>query len=81
MKITPFDTSLGARVTELDLSTLLDGQTFYQLHTAWLKHSVLIIPGQSLIEDALVEFSNRLRPLELLELLFCEKQQHGKRKP
>lgn len=65
MNITPFDAPLGAKVSGLDLSLTLDEHSFSDLYAAWLEHSVLVIPDQSLTEPALVEFSQRLGQLEL----------------
>lgn len=65
MNITPFDAPLGAKVSGLDLSLTLDEHSFSDLYAAWLEHSVLVIPDQSLTELALVEFSQRLGQLEL----------------
>ena len=65
MNITPFDAPLGAKISDLDLSLPLDEHSFSDLYAAWLEHSVLVIPDQSLTEPALVEFSQRLGQLEL----------------
>ena len=65
MNITPFKAPLGAKVSGLDLSLTLDEQSFSDLYAAWLEHSVLVIPDQSLTESALVEFSKRLGQLEM----------------
>jgi taurine dioxygenase len=65
LNITPFDAPLGAKVSGLDLSLTLDEHSFSDLYAAWLEHSVLVIPDQSLTELALVEFSQRLGQLEL----------------
>ncbi|MBT6584851.1 MAG: TauD/TfdA family dioxygenase, partial [Gammaproteobacteria bacterium] len=54
-----------AKVSGLDLSKTLDEHTFSELYAAWLTHSVLVIPDQSLTESALVEFSKRLGQLEM----------------
>ena len=65
MQVTPNNASLGAEVTELDLSKALTDEAFQALYDAWIQHSVLIIRQQSLSEKALVEFSQRLGELEL----------------
>jgi len=65
LNITPFNAALGAKVSGLDLSLTLDEHSFSDLYAAWLEHSVLVIPDQSLTEPALVEFSQRLGQLEL----------------
>ncbi|MBT6891137.1 MAG: TauD/TfdA family dioxygenase, partial [Gammaproteobacteria bacterium] len=63
LNVTSFDAPLGAKVSGLDLSKTLDEYTFSELYAAWLTHSVLVIPDQSLTESALVEFSKRLGQL------------------
>jgi taurine dioxygenase len=65
LNITPFKAPLGAKVSGLDLSLTLEEHSFSDLYAAWLEHSVLVIPDQSLTEPALVEFSKRLGQLEL----------------
>ena len=65
LNVTSFDAPLGAKVSGLDLSKTLDEYTFSELYAAWLTHSVLVIPDQSLTESALVEFSKRLGQLEM----------------
>ena len=65
LNVTSFDAPLGAKVSGLDLSKTLDEHTFSELYAAWLTHSVLVIPDQSLTESALVEFSKRLGLLEM----------------
>ena len=65
LNITSFDAPLGAKVSGLDLSLSLDEHSFSELYAAWLEHSVLVIPDQSLTEPALVEFSKRLGQLEM----------------
>lgn len=65
MKVTPIDASLGAEVTDLDLSSNLTEAQFQRVYDAWLAHSVLVLRGQSLDEMALVNFSKRLGELEL----------------
>ena len=65
LNITSFDAPLGAKVSGLDLSLSLDEHSFSELYAAWLEHSVLVIPDQSLTEPALVEFSKRLGLLEM----------------
>ena len=65
LNVTSFEAPLGAKVSGLDLSKTLDEHTFSELYAAWLTHSVLVIPDQSLTESALVEFSKRLGLLEM----------------
>ncbi len=64
MLIKPLPAALGAEVTEVDLANLSE-QDFNVLYEAWLQHCVLVIRQQSLTEQSLVDFSQRLGELEL----------------
>ena len=65
MQISPLTTSLGARVTNLNLESAIDDDCFERLVSAWFEHSVLVFPNQVLSENALVDFSCRFGELEL----------------
>ena len=51
--------SLGARITGLDLRRTPDGATIEAILDAWLKHQVLVFPGQQLSEADQIGFSRR----------------------
>ena len=63
--VTPTDATLGAVVTDVDLSRL-DDATWEEIHTAFLEHGVLIFPGQNLDEDAQGAFALRFGNIEQL---------------
>jgi taurine dioxygenase len=54
----------GARVTGIDLSMSPSDDDIRAIHTAWLKHLVLVFPGQKLDPVALVEFTQRFGQLD-----------------
>ncbi|MDP1752634.1 MAG: TauD/TfdA family dioxygenase [Reyranella sp.] len=57
------DTTFGAVVTGLKLSVLDDAQ-WRDLHDAWLRHALLIFPGQHLAREAQIAFAKRFGTLE-----------------
>lgn len=65
MQIAALSAPLGARVTGINLNDSMGASEFSRLHAAWLEYAVLLFPGQSLSEDALVAFSRRFGELEL----------------
>ena len=64
-KITPIDATLGAVVTELDLSQM-DAPTWKTVEEAFHRHAVLVFPGQNLLEEEQVAFARRFGDIELL---------------
>ena len=63
--VTPTDATLGAVVTDVDLAQL-DDATWEEIHAAFLKHGVLIFPGQNLDEEAQGAFALRFGNIEKL---------------
>src|SRR5262245_40314245 len=59
MSIQPVGFACGARVTGVDLSASPSENDIRAIHTAWLKHLVLVFPDQSLDPGTLVEFTRR----------------------
>lgn len=58
MKVIPLTGSIGASVQGIDLKRPIDPATFEELHSAFLKHQVLVYRGQNLFEPKdLLEFS------------------------
>jgi len=55
--VEPLDARLGARVTGVDLGRELDEACWAAIHQAWLKHQVLVFPGQTMNEDDQIRFS------------------------
>jgi taurine dioxygenase len=54
----------GAKVTGIDLSTSPSDDDIRAIHTAWLRHLVLVFPGQRLDPVTLVEFTRRFGQLD-----------------
>ena len=63
--VTPTDATLGAVVTDVDLAEF-DDATWEEIHAAFLKHGVLIFPGQNLDEEAQGAFALRFGNIEKL---------------
>lgn len=57
IEIAPLDAALGARIYGVDLSQPLTDDAFETIHAAWLKHQVLVFPGQQISDDDQVKFS------------------------
>lgn len=57
IEIAPLDAALGARIYGVDLSRPLTDDAFETIHAAWLKHQVLVFPGQQISDDDQVRFS------------------------
>ena len=63
--ITPTDATLGATITDIDLTTV-DEATWRGVESAFHAHAVLIFPGQTLSEEAQIDFARRFGDIELL---------------
>jgi taurine dioxygenase len=63
IQVTPASPILGAEVSGVDLSQPLDDPTFSAINDALVKHSVIVMHGQELTPDALIDFSRRFGPL------------------
>jgi len=63
--VTPIDATLGAVVTDVDLSRLND-EEWTQIHAAFLQYGVLVFPGQKLDEEAQGAFALRFGNVEQL---------------
>jgi taurine dioxygenase len=59
LEIRPLSPSLGATVSNVDLSGPLDDDTFGVLQETFFAHCVLVFPGQHLTPDAQFEFGRR----------------------
>ena len=57
LRIEPSGQACGARVTGVDLSGSLDGDTVAAIREAWLTHQVLSFPDQRMDDDALERFT------------------------
>ncbi|MBH64191.1 MAG: taurine catabolism dioxygenase TauD [Alphaproteobacteria bacterium] len=60
----PLSDVLGAEIKGVDLSNVLDDVTVRDIHDAWMEHLVLLIRGQSIDDQQLVEFSSRFGSLD-----------------
>jgi taurine dioxygenase len=57
--VEPLSPAIGAAVTGVDLSQPLDDAVFAAIMAAWLRHSVLVFPGQDIADEDQVRFSAR----------------------
>ena len=64
MEITPYDATLDAVVSDVNLGKELDDATFASIETAWYERGVLIFRQQGLSNEDKIEFSHRFGVLE-----------------
>ncbi|RYI78185.1 MAG: hypothetical protein EON47_24660, partial [Acetobacteraceae bacterium] len=64
LTITPLGYAMGAEVTGLDLRRPLDDLTRRRIYDAWLKHVVLVFPGQPLSPEQHITFSANFGTLD-----------------
>jgi taurine dioxygenase len=67
--VTQLGFSLGAEVTGIDLKEPLNDLTKHEILQAWLKHLVLVFPGQDLTPKELITFSGSFGELDKNERL------------
>jgi alpha-ketoglutarate-dependent 2,4-dichlorophenoxyacetate dioxygenase len=60
----PIHPRFGARVTDIDLSRVLDDEVFATVRDAFARYSVLVFPDQPLTDEQQIAFSKRFGPLE-----------------
>lgn len=65
ISVRPVDATLGAVVTDVDLSDLTDA-AWAEIHAAFLEYGVLVFPGQHLDEDSQGAFARRFGKIEQL---------------
>ncbi len=63
MDVTRLADEFAARIDGVDLSQPLDDDTFGEIKALWMAHRVVVFPGQTLDDDALVGFAQRFGPL------------------
>ena len=63
--VTPIDATLGAVVTDVDLSSL-DDETWAEVHAAFLAYGVLVFPGQHLADESQGAFARCFGKIEQL---------------
>jgi alpha-ketoglutarate-dependent taurine dioxygenase len=61
--VTPLDATLGARITDVDLSNM-DDAAWKVVEDAFHKYGALVFPGQHIESDAQVDFAKRFGNLE-----------------
>ena len=64
MNVRPLSHALGAEVTGVDLANPLSESQWSAIHAAWLRHIVLVFPGQKLSPEQLIAFAGRFGPLD-----------------
>ena len=62
--VEPLDATLGAVVRGVDLKAPFGDEAFEEVHAAWLRHAVLVFPGQFLDDESHKAFSRRFGRLE-----------------
>lgn len=65
IEVIPTGAALGAEVRGLDLTAPLETEIFDAVEQAWFDHSVLLFRGQSLSDDALIQFSKNFGALDI----------------
>lgn len=69
--VTPLGFAAGAQISGIDLREPLSNAQHQQIYDAWLKHIVLVFPGQDLTPAQQIAFSRRFGVLD----------QHGSQAP
>ncbi len=64
MELRRCQATLGAVVSDVDLSAPLDDAAFGEIEAAWHEHAVLIFPEQRLSDEAHLDFTRRFGRLE-----------------
>jgi len=62
--VTPLSHACGAAITGVDLSRPLDAATLAEIHAAWLRHLMVVFPGQSLDADQQTAFARLFGEIE-----------------
>lgn len=62
--VRPLGFALGAEVTGVDLHRELDAAQIAEIQAAWLRHLVLVFPGQDLTATELIRFSRAFGELD-----------------
>jgi alpha-ketoglutarate-dependent taurine dioxygenase len=63
LRVEPVDATLGAFIHNVKVTTA-DDATFAEIYATWLKHALIIIPGQFLSREEQISFAKRFGPLE-----------------
>ncbi|PPR10303.1 MAG: (S)-phenoxypropionate/alpha-ketoglutarate-dioxygenase [Alphaproteobacteria bacterium MarineAlpha11_Bin1] len=62
ISVEPLTPTLGARITGVDLSGVLNDTTMNEIRQAWLDYFVVVIPGQDLSSDDQIAFTEWFGP-------------------
>lgn len=65
MQTRPLSPTPGVEITGADLAAPLAGADFAAIKEAWLRHKVVVFPGQNLTEEALMRFGQRFGELDI----------------
>lgn len=65
ISVTPLSDALGAEITGVDLSDVIDADVMGEIEDAFLAHSVLLFRDQELTPERQISFSRRFGPLEI----------------
>ena len=61
--VTPIHPVIGAEVTGVDLSQVLDATTVEEIRNAWHDHGVLLFRGQEITGDEQLRFASNFGPI------------------
>jgi taurine dioxygenase len=64
IEVQPVGYALGAKITGVDLSMPIGPDVIQQIKSAWMKHLVLVFPGQQLDPDTLIAFTKHFGELD-----------------
>ncbi|MDA0652946.1 MAG: TauD/TfdA family dioxygenase [Proteobacteria bacterium] len=76
--VTPLDAPTGARITGVDLGTVLDAAAYGAIHKAWLDHQVLVFPGQTMTEADQIRFATHWGEMPLRSR-YAGRREEGRR--
>ena len=65
LEIRPLAPEIGVEVTGFDMGAPLPDGLFEEIHAAWMRHKVLVFPGQPVSDEALLAFGRRFGELEV----------------
>jgi alpha-ketoglutarate-dependent taurine dioxygenase len=68
MTVRSLHPALGAEVRGIDMRSPMDAETFQAVHAAWMRHLVLVFPGQPISDEEHVAFSRGFGDLEVFHL-------------
>ena len=66
IQVTPLSEALGAEITGVDLAQEIGPDAFDVINRAWLRHKVVVFPGQDMGEDDQVRFARLFGELQVV---------------